>query len=84
MTRSSLTAGTWPERTVMLDHIPPTTFWPLFLLFWLVAGFLVAWAFGSLVRWVDNPRNRYINRDPHTERKCRVTRNGFKTRAGIR
>ena len=46
----------------------------------VIAGFAIS----ALIRWCDTPSNRYVTRDYHTERKCRVTRNGFKTRAGIR
>lgn len=46
----------------------------------LIAGLAIS----ALIRWVDTPTNRYVERDWHTERKCRMTRRGFKTRAGIR
>ena len=46
----------------------------------VIAGF----AINALIRWCDTPSNKYVTRDYHTERKCRVVRNGFKTRAGIR
>lgn len=51
-----------------------------FILISVIAGF----AIGALIRWVDTPSNRHVKRDYHTDLKCRVTRNGFKTRAGIR
>ena len=33
----------------MFDHIAPTVFWPLFMLFWLALGFVVAYFFGKVV-----------------------------------
>ena len=42
----------------MFDSIEPRVFWPLFVLAWLVIGLAVAWVFGGIVRWCDNPMNR--------------------------
>jgi hypothetical protein len=42
----------------MFDAIPDTVFWPLFMLFWLLAGFIVAYVVGGIIRWCDNPMNR--------------------------
>jgi hypothetical protein len=33
----------------MFDHIAPNVFWPLFMLFWLIAGLGAAYAFGKFV-----------------------------------
>ena len=68
----------------MFDHIHPTIFWPAFVLCVFVFSLIVGLGIGLLIRWVDTPANRYVERDWHTEHKCRITRNGFKTRAGIR
>ena len=68
----------------MFDHIAPTIFWPAFVLCVFVFSLVAGLAVSALIRWVDTPSNRYVERDWHTERKCRATRNGFKTRAGIR
>ena len=50
----------------------------------ILVSALTGLAIGALIKWCDTPSNRYVTRDPYTERKCRVVRNGFKTRAGIR
>ena len=42
----------------MFDSIDPRLFWPLFMLFWLLAGFVVAYVVGGIIRWCDNPMNR--------------------------
>jgi hypothetical protein len=68
----------------MLDHIPDTTFWPLFLLVVLLVTAIAGICLGALFRWVDTPSNKYVSRDYHTDLRCRIRRNGFKTRAGIR
>lgn len=67
-----------------LDAMPDALFWPLFLLAWLALGLVVAWCFGAIVRWVDNPKNRYEDYDRVAERKRRLARNGFKSKQGIR
>lgn len=50
----------------------------------IIVSILTGLAIGALIRWVDTPSNRHVTRDYHTDLKCRVRRNGFKTRAGIR
>ena len=41
----------------MFDAIDSRIFWPLFMLFWLLAGFAVAYAFGRFID-ASNPMNR--------------------------
>ena len=41
----------------MFDAIPDTVFWPLFMLAWLLAGFVVAYWFGKFIDG-RNPMNR--------------------------
>lgn len=84
MTRWPPIVGTSRGSTAMFDHIHPTIFWPAFVLVVFVFSLIVGLAISTLIRLVDTPSNKYVTRDWHTERKCRVTRNGFKTRAGIR
>lgn len=67
-----------------LDAMPDTVFWPLFVLVVFVFSLIAGLAISALIRWVDTPTNRYVERDWHTEQRCRTTRRGFKTRAGIR
>lgn len=35
----------------MLDHVPPTVFWPLFFLAWLALGLIATYFIG---KWVDS------------------------------
>ena len=41
----------------MFDSIDPRLFWPLFMLAWLLAGFVVAYWFGKFIDG-RNPMNR--------------------------
>ena len=50
----------------------------------ILVSVIAGLAIGALIKWCDTPSNRYVTRDYHTENKCRMARNGFKTRAGIR
>ena len=50
----------------------------------IIVSIIAGLAIGALIRWVDTPSNRYVRRDYHTDLRCRIKRNGFKTRAGIR
>lgn len=67
----------------MFDHIPDTLFWPLWALLAFLVALAVGLALGALIRWCDTPANKYVDRDWHTEQRCKATRRGFKTRAGI-
>lgn len=67
----------------MFDHIHPTIFWPAFVLCVFVFSLVAGLAVSALIRWVDTPENRYVERDWHTEQRCRSSRRAFKTRAGI-
>lgn len=68
----------------MLDHIAPTVFWPAFVLVWFLVSLVVGIGVGSLIRYCDRERNKYVTRDWVTEQRCRSSRRAFKTRAGIR
>jgi len=66
------------------DHVPSTTFWPLFFLSWFLLAMFATWL---IARWVDlrrPKRNRYVQGDQVAERHRRTVRNGFKSRQGIR
>lgn len=67
-----------------LDAMPDALFWSLFIVAWFMVSLIGGLAIGKLIRYCDRERNKYVTRDWHTERKCRATRRGFKTRAGIR
>jgi hypothetical protein len=68
----------------MFDHVPPTTFWPLFFLAWFAGAMWATWLFS---RWVDShrpKRNRYVQGDHVAEHNRLIARNGFKSRIGAR
>lgn len=46
----------------MFDQIAPTVFWPLFALAWLAASVVVGLLVGKVIRWCDNPANKYVDR----------------------
>jgi hypothetical protein len=68
----------------MFDHVAPTVFWPLLVLFWFLASLVVGLFVGRICRWADQPQNRYMNDDHVAAMKRTHARNGFKSRQGIR
>ena len=65
------------------DHIPPTVFWPVLLLVSFALASLAVWLLAALVDGA-NPKRHFEQHDHVAESKRRVTRNGFKSSAGIR
>jgi len=59
---------------------------PYELWLWITCALILLCWLGALLyaRWVDRRRPKRLQRDWATEQRCRVTRRGFKTRAGLK
>ena len=68
----------------MFDDVPPTVFWPLLVVFWFIVARAVGLFIGKVIRWCDQPKNRYLDEDQIAAMHRLHKRNGDKSKMGTR